>query len=318
MLDRLTRIIGLLLAIGLTGCEATEVPTIPSELGEQATWDEMLMSLEQPGLISFQKYKAGDWSVPLSAVLNLEHPIAVAAELKDKPEPVQIYVYTLVHPVHGTFIVDSGLAEGFAIASDNPDISFWVKKAMDIPALALELTTRELKESVGGIDGVFLTHIHLDHIMGLRDLDKATKVYVGPGDAQSATFLTTVMRSSTDNLLSNVAQLNEWQFGESGVIDIFGDGSVWAIHSPGHSPGSTAYLANTDDGPQLLIGDVTHTCWGWVNGVEPGSFSDDGPMNALSLARLNKLTSAHPKIRPHPGHQTLESCENEQMVNPKT
>ena len=68
-----------------------------------------------------------------------------------------------------------------------------------------------------------------------------------------------------------------------GIIDVFGDGSVWAIHVPGHSPGSTAYLVRTPRGSKLLVGDASHTRWGWENGVEPGTFSLDGPRSAESL-----------------------------------
>jgi glyoxylase-like metal-dependent hydrolase (beta-lactamase superfamily II) len=114
-----------------------------------------------------------------------------------------------------------------------------------------------------------------------------------------------VTQGTTDRLLVNVAELQEWQYPESGVIDIFGDGSVWAIHSAGHTPGATAYLARTTTGPQLMLGDTTHTKWGWENGVEPGAFSTDIPQSVISLDRLIKLAKANPLLQVHPGHQSL-------------
>jgi glyoxylase-like metal-dependent hydrolase (beta-lactamase superfamily II) len=87
------------------------------------------------------------------------------------------------------------------------------------------------------------------------------------------------------------------------VIDVFGDGSLWAIQSPGHTPGSTAYLARTTKGPQLMIGDATHTRWGWDNGVEPGTYSEDGPLSVVSLQKLLELSASHPAMTVHPGHQ---------------
>lgn len=99
--------------------------------------------------------------------------------------------------------------------------------------------------------------------------------------------------------------MQEWQYGDHKVIDVFGDRSVFAIHSPGHTPGSTAYLVQSTTGVQLILGDATHTRWGWENGVEPGSFSADMPQSADSLAWLVQLARDMPGISVHPGHQSL-------------
>ena len=90
-----------------------------------------------------------------------------------------------------------------------------------------------------------------------------------------------------------------------GVVDVFGDRSFYALYVPGHSAGSTAYLARTTKGPVLLVGDACHTRFGWENGVEPGDFSADRERSARSLARLKKLVEAHPEIEVRLGHQAL-------------
>jgi glyoxylase-like metal-dependent hydrolase (beta-lactamase superfamily II) len=93
----------------------------------------------------------------------------------------------------------------------------------------------------------------------------------------------------------------------AGVVDIFGDGSVWALSVPGHTPGSTAYLVRTPGGPKLLVGDASHTSWGWIHGVEPGTFSADRPRSAESLATLRDLVRDHPAIEVYLGHQQLDA-----------
>ena len=110
--------------------------------------------------------------------------------------------------------------------------------------------------------------------------------------------------------------LEQWRFGDSpaepareaplAVLDVFGDASLWALHVPGHTPGSMAYLVRTPAGPQLLVGDTSHTRWGWENGVEPGTFTEDHEQNATSLAALRDLAARHPTLRVHLGHQRLE------------
>ncbi|MFT4629975.1 MAG: N-acyl homoserine lactone hydrolase [Arenicella sp.] len=176
-------------------------------------------------------------------------------------------------------------------------------KAMNISDIEVLKNTREIVHLIGPIGGVFLTHNHLDNIMGLLDLDKDVPVYAGLGEAHSAALIHAVTRASTDALLSNAGALFEWQFGSQGIVDVFGDGSLWALHAPGHTPVATAYLALTETRPELMIGDATHTRWGWDNQVEPGSYSKDILKIAESLAKLVALASDYSQINVHPGHQ---------------
>lgn len=89
-----------------------------------------------------------------------------------------------------------------------------------------------------------------------------------------------------NSLLKGRPALQQWQ-GE--IVDIFNDGSAFALHMPGHTPGSTAYLVNAQTGPVLVVGDVSHTQWGWDNQVEPGQFTRDQEQNQTSLQQLKLL-----------------------------
>lgn len=298
------KLIVFIMIILISACSATTVPTIDAPLGTPGTLEQLKASLQQPGTIEFNKHIAGDWAVNLSGLVNLDHPRAKAAGLTERLEPIKIFTYSIRHPSAGTFLVDSGLSEGFRNPGDNSDVSWLVKAAMGSDKLKVHHTTREIAGQLGGIDGVFLTHIHMDHIMGLRDLSNVP-VYIGPGDAAAQDMTHSATRGTTDRLLGNVDKLLEWRYSETGLIDVFGDGSLWAIHSPGHTPGATAYLANTTSGPQLMLGDATHTKWGWENGVEPGTFSADIPTSVASLKKLIELSQEHPNLQVHPGHQAL-------------
>src|SRR5207237_10380367 len=114
---------------------------------------------------------------------------------------------------------------------------------------------------------VTLTHLHLDHVSGLPDVPHGTPIYAGPRELTAHTFNNMFVRSSIDRAFAGQDAVAEWPFAPdpdgrfAGVLDIFGDGSVWAIHVPGHTPGSTAYLLRTPQGPVLLTGDVCHTAW---------------------------------------------------------
>jgi glyoxylase-like metal-dependent hydrolase (beta-lactamase superfamily II) len=171
--------------------------------------------------------------------------------------------------------------------------------------------------------GVFLTHLHLDHVMGLPDVPPSTPVYAGPGEPDASQFLNLFSRGTIDAMLEAAPPIQEWSYeGDpdgrfTGIVDIFGDASVWALHVPGHSPGSTAYLVRTPDGPKLLVGDASHTRWGWENGVEPGTFSLDGPQSAESLAVLRELVREYPQLEVHLGHQSLRTPLSTPLPTPE-
>ena len=78
---------------------------------------------------------------------------------------------------------------------------------------------------------------------------------------------------------------------------------MWAIWVPGHTAGSTAYLARTASGPVLLTGDVSHTRWGWDHHVPPGTFSIDRAQATTSFKQLQALAARHPQLVVRVGHQ---------------
>ncbi len=293
----------LITSLLLVSCSATSVQTVPAKLGTQSTRTEFLSVVNLNGPIKFQKHVAATWAVPLSGLLNLKHPKAVSANLEDRQETIELFVYTLQHPQFGTYLIDSGVSQDLENIEDNSQFSFIVKKAMNLGALKVSMTTETLVDQFQGIQGVLLTHVHMDHIMGIGDIDSRVPVYIGPGDASSKSLQHAVTRGTTNRLIANISELQEWQYGDEGLIDVFGDGSLWAISSPGHTPGTTAYLVRSTNGHQLILGDVSHTRWGWDNVVGPGSYSLDTVQGAESLKRLKRLAAENPRIKAHPGHQ---------------
>jgi len=310
---RLTRLAALLPSlIGLFGlaCAASHHPTQPSSLGGPSSTRELLAVIEEPGPIEFETVKAADWAVARSGLINLDHPRAQAAGLVDGEEPIGVYFHVLRHPDFGLFIIDSGVESGFLDPDGDGRVSSLVEMAMNTDALVVHTTTAAwLAKQSESLSGVFLTHLHLDHVMGLPDVPAGTPVYVGPGETTASNFLHLFTRGTIDRMIESVGPLQVWPFEADpegrfeGVVDIFCDGSVWAIHVPGHTPGSTAFLVRTPTGSKLLVGDASHTRWGWENGVEPGTFSLDRPRSVKSLKGLRELAQQFPQLEIHVGHQ---------------
>lgn len=301
-----------LLAVWASGCSLSSHAVRPAMLGAPVEAPAFDAVASTPGPIAFETVIAADWQVDRAGLINLDHPRAQAAGLEDGPEQIHIAFHVLRHPTRGTFIIDSGVEQAWRSADGSSRISGLIKSFMDTDALKVRVTTAEWLAQNGPIAGVFLTHLHLDHIMGLPDVPASVPVYLGPGETAHSDSVSWLVRGSVDDLLAQQGPLNEWGFSADTpmvdglrVLDVFGDRSVFAIAAPGHTAGSTAFWVRTTEGPVLVLGDASHTAWGWHNGVEPGSFSHDIAASALTFKRLKALATRHPQVRVIPGHQSL-------------
>ena len=298
------------LTLIVSGCSATSRPTQPAELGSPVSLETLEAAASAAGPIGFEVVSAADWQVPRSGLIRLDHPRAVAVGLKDGPEPIEIFFYALTHPRFGLILVDSGVESGFARPGRNPRVGRIVEAAMDTESLAIHTTTADWIAARGETPaGVFLTHIHLDHVMGLPDVPPGVPVYVGPGESDARAFLNFFTRSTLDRMLEAAGTLEVWPFTQPAdfeapaILDVFGDGTIFALHVPGHTPGSVAFLVRAIDGPKLLVGDTCHTRWGWDNEVEPGTYTSDHRSNARALRWLRAFAARHPELAVHLGHQ---------------
>lgn len=300
---------GLACAIG--GCSSvTSHPETPAGLGAPASASSLEAIVDEPGPVTVETVIGADWAVPLSGLLDLEHPTAKKAGLVDRDEPVHVGFHAIHHPTRGLFLVDTGVERAMFDAPDEAAIRGLAAKFMHVERMKRRTDTRTWIERKGQrVAGVFLTHLHADHVSGMRDVPAGTPVFVGPGEVEERSFQNLFVSPIIDRALEGKPALSVWRFSPDpdgvfdGLLDVFGDGSVWAIHVPGHTAGSTAYVARTPTGPVLLTGDACHTAWGWEHGVSPGSFSADKKKGADSLERLRRFAARHPRMDVRLGHQ---------------
>jgi glyoxylase-like metal-dependent hydrolase (beta-lactamase superfamily II) len=295
----------------LAGCKATGHPhaavTTSSVLPRGGDLEAVI---DEPGPVTVETVVSADWVVDRAGLINLDHPAAKAAHLTSGDEPIQVIFHAVRHPTRGLFLVDSGVERAFRDAPSHAVIRGMASGLAHLDKMTLRTLTGDYLAAHGeNVRGVFLTHLHVDHVLGLRDVPASAPVLVGPGDASERSFENLFVSGIFDESLEGKGPLEEWAFRPDprgsfeGLLDVFGDGSFWALSVPGHTPGSTAYVARTPSGPVLLTGDACHTAWGWEHGVEPGSFSSDRSRSAASLAALKKLVARHPAIDVRLGHQ---------------
>ncbi|MBE7439463.1 MAG: MBL fold metallo-hydrolase [Spirochaetales bacterium] len=295
--------------ITLTSCKVTSLESERAAAPAVVSWEDLPAKIKaRTAFVQLEKIHSADWSVDRSGLIDLEHQTARSAGLSEGPEPIQIFLFSLVHPRAGRYFIDTGIAEIFKGQQEEWPVSSVIRGAMNMEALQIKKTTAEVLQK-GAVAGVFLTHMHLDHILGGADILPEIPFLVGPGESTSRHWQNMVVQGSTDRLLGKNRPLRELGFestaGGLAVSDYFGDGSFFVIHVPGHTPGSLAFLAVTTDGVHLMTGDTCHTAWGWKNNVTPGTFTRDKAANALALNKLKELTEQLPGIQVHPGHQNL-------------
>jgi N-acyl homoserine lactone hydrolase len=303
-------LIGAVTIAALSACTQTTHPTKPADLGRPISSAAMESLIDQPGPIELKTIVGADWTADLSGLLNLNDPKAVQAGLKDREESIQIYAYLVRHPTRGFFMVDTGVSKRLVEDPAGLGVGWVLRHFAHIEKMQVRQDTLSVIKSEGApLKGVFMTHLHLDHISGMPDVPKDVPIYTGPGEPEYSNFENMFVQGMEDRFFEGRSALQEFQFSKDpdgkldGVIDVFGDGSFFAIQSPGHTPGSLAFVARTPTGPVLLTGDTCHTRWGWDHGVEPGTFIDDREHNRKNLLALKALSERHPKTIVKLGHQ---------------
>lgn len=288
-----------------SSCQLVQHPTVTDKRvpSQFHSWAEVL---DTPAVVEHDHTISGRWAVPLSGLLNLEHPNAVAAGFKDEPTDIVLPVHVITHPLHGAFVIDTGVPRKLDV--DGVLVNAYLED-LEVVVGIEDIIKKAEEESGKPLRGVFLTHLHLDHVLGLAVIDRDTPVYSGPGETVPESMENALTRGTYQALFDGRPAIREWDFASGQkmgpidkAVDIFGDGSVWALSTPGHTSGSTSYLAMTTSGPKIFTGDTSHTRWGWDHGVEPGSFTADQAANATSLRKLKELASLLPNTEVFVGH----------------
>lgn len=295
----------------LISCSVTSHQSKQVQLGKPFSLQNLNQDVKGP--ITFQKFTSADWEVERGGLINLNDP--KAAGLKPGPEPIQIYFYVIDHPKFGRYVIDTGISKEFRKDPKDWPVSSIVASAMNTATLKIRVTVEEwLKKDPKKVEGIFLTHMHLDHIMGTRDFASGLPIYVGPNESTGKRFINLFVQGTTNNVLGENPNLSELKFEETenspGVLDFFGDQSLLIFHLEGHTRGSLAFLVKSSSGTQLILGDSCHTSWGWENQVPPGDFTENLEKNGEALAFLKKIASRFPKIQVHPGHQSISENRN--------
>lgn len=313
----------LMSALAGPGCVTSPVPVRDAALPlRSGTWRSPDPSgTSDPGataVIEHASFVSARWKVSRAGLIDLGHPRARAAQLDRRDVPIVLPVHVLRHPRAGLYIVDTGISRARA-GGDLEDTGPFMRAFLE--GIRPELPLGDILERFDDpVAGVLLTHMHPDHVLGLGDVPPQTPVFTGVGESGARRIGNGAARRSyrawfggrpVFELRADAGRVGAQRpSGFPDAVDLFGDASVWALPCPGHTPGSLAYLARTDAGPLLITGDASHTRWGFIHGVPPGTFNDDLDGAASCLERL-RAVARDTGATTHVGHESAPIAAGE-------
>ena len=145
---------------------------------------------------------------------------------------------------------DTGLPA--ALAGNSTDAGF-AKLSL---GKTIEQQLAALGVEPGQVEMVGISHWHFDHVGQAQHFPNA-RLLIGKGDAEA-------LRATPAPDEDSVKALAHWLTGTgklqavTGDHDVFGDGRVMMLKTPGHTAGHNALLVRLASGPVLLTGDLYH------------------------------------------------------------
>lgn len=200
---------------------------------------------------------------------------------------VPVPFYVIEHP-DGVALFDCGLPAAM-LDRDDSYLKVLQAQEMDVTLSPETTTTRHLERleiDPGRVRYVIASHLHFDHVGGLKDLPNATLVvqkreWEAGFDAEVANRYG--LRKRYFDWGHQVVQVD-------GEHDLFGDGSVRLVPSYGHTPGHQSARVRSAAGDHILVGDACYHC----EVVETRRFPDYSDHEAMnrSLDQLLSLRDA--------------------------
>ncbi len=226
----------------------------------------------------------------------------------------------LEHPKLGPIMFDTGLGSRTADLLTRRPMRLAARLARIVYAEHYQLRVR--LEALGihpqDVKHAILSHLHFDHTGGARDLEQAV-FYVSRAEWERASALRGVkallkgyVHDDFDDLPVSLVDFDKpsevWPF--EGSVDIFGDGSIIALSTAGHTAGHMSVLVRLESGREVLLaGDAALVRQNFTIPADQGMVTKrlryDNEATWRVMLQLRKFWRAHPDaeiITTHDGH----------------
>lgn len=223
---------------------------------------------------------------------------------------IPVPAFLIEHPGAGPVLIDTGLHD--SLATDPGEQLGAMARAFSFRFSAEQAVARQLADRgvrPGEISTVVMTHMHFDHASAVKDFPQATFVVDrrewaaahGRGGARNGYFPTQFDQPVAWRTVDFGAQDVD-AFGPFGLtLDLFGDGSVRLLSTPGHTPGHMSVLLRLRHREALLTIDAAYTRRTIDDGTGP-LIVGDSHFFRRSLAEVQRYVAQTPGALVVPGH----------------
>ena len=224
--------------------------------------------------------------------------------------PVQAFL--LEHPGAGPVLVDTGYHASVAVDAKQNLGRFgaYISRGIEMDpeqAVAAQLRGRGIEPEDVGV--VVMTHLHLDHASAMSDFPAATFL-ISREEWEAATdgqpwrhgYVPRQFDHAFDHRLVDFDAPEAESFSSFGrSFDVFGDGSVRVVYTPGHTLGHFSVVVRTPKREVLIAGDAIYTERALREGALP-YLMEDSHRYRRSLREIQLYAEQTPDALIVPGH----------------
>ncbi len=230
----------------------------------------------------------------------------------------------IIHPTEGPILYDTGYADRFHdVTQPFPERLYrWMTPPALPPHERLLTQLAAHGVAAGDISRVLVSHLHADHVAGLRDLPRArfSALAADVAVAHGTSALRMLLRGVIPALLPPdfatrldlvdarpVCELTAAWTPFARAFDLLGDGSLLGVPLPGHAPAQLGVLLRTTDDEEVLL--AADACWS-AQAVRDerrpsrlaGFIFDDWTRYCATLAGLGAVSRRQPGLTIIPSH----------------
>jgi glyoxylase-like metal-dependent hydrolase (beta-lactamase superfamily II) len=220
--------------------------------------------------------------------------------------------FLVEHPGAGPILIDTGLHPSCTtnLAGNmgrGGRLIYRIRMDHD-QALRFQLPDRGVEPSEIGV--VIITHLHIDHASAVSEFPQATFVVDRREWASAARggltrgYHPRQFDHAFDwRTLDYTSDSVESFSGFAQSIDLFGDGSVRLVSTPGHTLGHQSVVLRTDSGEVLVLGDAAYT-ERELRGEATPLIKHDEHLHRRSLNEVRRYIEQTPQAVVIPGHDS--------------
>jgi len=230
---------------------------------------------------------------------------------KDQWVKAPIQCFLVEHPSAGSILIDTGFHASVAVKPRSNLGMFGTVIYRDIDMRPEQSAAAQLRErgiEPASVGTVIMTHLHPDHASAIVDYPEATFLVssaeweAAAGGGQRDGYVKRQFDHGFDYRLIDFDSSDANSFsGFARSFDVFGDGSVRVVFTPGHTLGHMSVVLRTASGEVLVAGDAIFMHRTLEDDHLPNLLADEH-LFRRSLREIRQYRKETPDALVIPGH----------------